>query len=514
MQTVFKDGLNLTVMRFINRYLLLSLISLLLAQAASAQQATPMSPSVVLVLKLVSATHVKPTTGIVVSDNGLVLVPTDFVSTDGEIVVLDGGTDILSHGRPAKVINISEPGGLAVLSVEGLKRPGFILSASNVSAESKVHLQAFPPAEYIAKGAQPLWLPIEILQNEAHSQVSVSPETPLPYVSGPIIDNCGHLVGLSLTRGPHSLEPGKSPVVIFRNELVSVLDSIQVSLPEGRCTPPVQRTEPPTNEQEKSSFAITDPQEPVLEGSETEAVTAEPVATETREVSGTDSPLETSQGAAVNPGNSVNGKANDRPSNWRDIPFWVPLLGIIILGVLIWKGIFFFRLSKHAPAETDPAHTGSINQSASEEPDTAQLKPATDPSSPGLRSAPLDETEIPDMNALPSGCNGIVLVEGQLDADTPFKRLCAVNTKQIDLVIGRGETDISIEHPAISRAHVRLQCDAQSMTLSDLGSSNGTFIRGIPCLPGEIMFLETDDEIFLGDVGFRISVIGKEMEPS
>ena len=109
---------------------------------------------------------------------------------------------------------------------------------------------------------------------------------------------------------------------------------------------------------------------------------------------------------------------------------------------------------------------------------------------------------------------GIVLVEGQLDADTPFKRLCAVNTKQIDLVIGRGETDISIEHPAISRAHVRLQCDAQSMTLSDLGSSNGTFIRGIPCLPGEIMFLETDDEIFLGDVGFRISVIGKEMEPS
>jgi len=494
------------------RFLLLSLMSLLLAQAASAQQVTPMSPSVVLVLKLVSATHVKPTTGIVVSDNGLVLVSADFISADGEIVVLDGGTDILSHGRPAKVINVSEPAGLAVLSVEGLKRPGFILSESNLNAESKVHLQAFPPAEYIAKGAQPLWLPVEILQNEPHTQVSVSPETPLPYVSGPIIDNCGHLAGLSLTSGPQSLEPGKSPVVIFRNELVAALDSVQVKLPGGRCAPPVRRTEPPTNAQEKNVDAVTDPQDPALKISDTEAITAEPVATETKEAPTTESPVEPSP--AVNPGKPANGKAIERPSIWRDIPFWVPLLGIIILGVLIWKGNFFFRLSKRAPAEATPAHTGLINQSASEEPDTAQLQAGSDPSSPGPRSAPLDEAEIPDMNALPSGCNGIVLVEGQLDADTPFKRLCAVNTAQIDLVIGRGEADISIEHPAISRAHARLQIDAHSMTLSDLGSSNGTFIMGIPCLPGEIMFIETDDEIFLGDVGFRISVLNKEIEPS
>ncbi len=143
-----------------------------------------MSPSVVLVLKLVSATHVKPTTGIVVSENGLVLVPADFISEDGEIIVLDGGTDILSHGRPAKVINRSEPGGLAVLSVEGLERPALILSESAVNAESKIHLEAFPPAKYIAKGAQPLWVPIKILLNQS-TQVSVSPETPLPYVSGP-----------------------------------------------------------------------------------------------------------------------------------------------------------------------------------------------------------------------------------------------------------------------------------------------------------------------------------------
>ncbi len=46
-------------------------------------KAMPISPSVVLVLKLVSSTHVKPTTGIVVSDEGLVLVPADFASGGG-----------------------------------------------------------------------------------------------------------------------------------------------------------------------------------------------------------------------------------------------------------------------------------------------------------------------------------------------------------------------------------------------------------------------------------------------
>ena len=82
---------------------LLLLVAFALTHAAAAQQAEPMSPSVVLVLKLVSSTHVKPTTGIVISDDGLVLVPAEFASGEGEMIVLDGGTDILSNGRPAQV---------------------------------------------------------------------------------------------------------------------------------------------------------------------------------------------------------------------------------------------------------------------------------------------------------------------------------------------------------------------------------------------------------------------------
>ena len=497
MQARSKGRLKLTVMRFISRCLAPSLMGLLLTQAVNAQQAPPMSPSVVLVLKLVSATHVKPATGIVVSDNGLVLVPADFVSADGEIVVLDGGTDILSHGRPATIINPSTTGGLAVLSVEGLNRPGFVLSENTLNAESTVHLEAFPPAEYIAKGAQPLWVPIKVLQNEPDMRATVSPETPLPYVSGPIIDDCGYLAGFSLTSGAQSLEAGRIPMVIFTDELIRILDSIDVNLPGRSCAT--------ANTQGTNSVPVTKPHQSALESSETETVAEEAVAAETQEPVVAEPAVDTPQGAVVNPGKAVAGNTTERPSIWREIPFWLPLLGIIILGVLIWKGIFFFRLR---------AHTGTKYPSASEEPDTAQLQAGSDPAAPNPRSAPLNETETLDMNALPSGCNGVVIVEGQLDADTPFKRLVAVNTEQIDLVIGRGEADISIEHPAISRAHARLQCDTQSMTLSDLGSSNGTFIRGIPCLPGEIMFIDTDDEISLGDVAFNINVLSNEIKKS
>ena len=56
------------------------------------------------VLRLVSATHVEPTTGVVISDSGLVLVPADFATIGDEIIVLDGGTDIIRNGRPAKII--------------------------------------------------------------------------------------------------------------------------------------------------------------------------------------------------------------------------------------------------------------------------------------------------------------------------------------------------------------------------------------------------------------------------
>src|SRR5690554_3317942 len=54
---------------------------------------------VVLVLKLVSATHVQPATGVVVSADGLVMVSSEFIADGDEVVVMDGCTDISTYAR-------------------------------------------------------------------------------------------------------------------------------------------------------------------------------------------------------------------------------------------------------------------------------------------------------------------------------------------------------------------------------------------------------------------------------
>ena len=84
-------------------------------------QADSMPDWTVPVLRLVSATHVEPTTGVVISDSGLVLVPADFATIGDEIIVLDGGTDIIRNGRPATIIHRFPGEGLQVLSVTGLR---------------------------------------------------------------------------------------------------------------------------------------------------------------------------------------------------------------------------------------------------------------------------------------------------------------------------------------------------------------------------------------------------------
>lgn len=496
MQTGFRGKARRWLLRFYNRYLLLSFSTLLLAQAAVAEQTAPGNPSIVLVLKLVSTTHVTPVTGIVVSDQGLVLVPADFVTAAAEIVVLDGGTDILRHGRPATIVNPSVTGGLALLSVEGLKRPGITLSDNAKGAASDLHLAAFPPAEYIAKGAQPLWIAVKVLQDNFKMRALISPETPLPYVSGALIDDCGYLAGLSLTSGAQSLETANSPVTLLNDQLDRVFASMQIDIARARCVNPVQQVERPAMTQDQGNTSINNfnAEESDLESTRTELPDAE------KEASVIDDPaLETDPVTTVDRSKltAVN-TPSEAPSRWLSMPFWLLLVAIIILAVLIWIAVTLVR------AKTQ---TTDLHPSASNEPDTAPLQADSGQSTTKTRSKPLDVSEIPDMDTLPAGCNGLLVIEGLLSTDTPFKRFCAVNTAQFVIVIGRGDADICIDHPAISRAHARLESDAESMTLSDLGSSNGTFIRGVPCLHGEIMFVDAEDEIYLGDVRFQISVI-------
>jgi len=498
--------------RFSGLCLSLLLMEVLIGQLASARQIEPMSPSVVLVLKLVSATHVKPVTGIVVSDNGLVLVPADFVSetpgaVKGEIVVLDGGTDILSHGRPAKVINSSTPGGMAILSVEGLKRPGIVLSETSFDPDDELHLAAFPPAGQIAMGADPLWVPVNIVKDEVTANIAVSFETPLPYVTGAILDVCGYLAGLSLTSGAQSLEVDRQPVAIFAGELGRVLDSIQVSLPRASCVSALPQAESAASINDKSGVTVetSDQEEPAQTN-----VIAGPVPGKNVEVPVEELSPEISKADAKAPDSPAVVKPSVRPSLWLSIPTWLIVSSLMVLIVAAWKIIAYIRLHTNEPMPKVAAPHVSRPQPASDEPETAQLGVESETSMPTPRSGQVDEAVMPDIDDLPEGLNAVVVIKGKLDSDTRFKRYCVVNAERFDIVIGRGETDISIEHPAISRNHARLECERGQMTLSDLNSSNGTQIGGIPCLPQEVMFVSSADEIYLGDVGFQISLVKKE----
>jgi hypothetical protein len=193
------------------------------------------------------------------------------------------------------------------------------------------------------------------------------------------------------------------------------------------------------------------------------------------------------------------------------MPVWIPILGLVLFGVLGWKGMAFFRLA--SPGRNQPAVpiAGPGSQVASEEPDTEPL--ATVSNDLGRpRSAALIDLETIDTDKRPEGCNAVLLVAGRMSPDRPFKRFCFVNADKINVVIGRSGADINIENAAISRRHVRIESDGENLTIADLGSRNGTSVSDIPCLPGEIFYIEPEDEIFLGDVQLSVYVNRQEAE--
>jgi pSer/pThr/pTyr-binding forkhead associated (FHA) protein len=117
---------------------------------------------------------------------------------------------------------------------------------------------------------------------------------------------------------------------------------------------------------------------------------------------------------------------------------------------------------------------------------------------------------MPDMDALPPGCEGVLVIQVFADATTRLVRYHAVNSQEFDLLLGSRDCDITIPLPGIGKRHARLVKTGDDMTLSDLGSGNATLVSGIACLPGEILYLENGDEIVLGDALVQISMIGKD----
>lgn len=468
-------------------------------------QADSMPAWAVPVLRLVSATHVEPTTGVVISNTGLVLVPADFATIGDEIIVLDGGTDIIRNGRPAKISHRFSGEGLQVLSVTGLQRTGAGFSAAPLQDGDEIRLSAFPPAELIAEGAAPLDLTATVSILGENARIAITGQAAFPNVTGPLLDDCGDLAGYSMANGVQSMSTTEGPDYLWKETLKRLLAEIPL---EPRITDCRQMAGVPV-ESETSPETLPEP-EPETAAPEIED-SVQDAAAEAMEEAAEDSPLPEQDEESVTVDEEqveeqVQAQAEENleemetlppyeddsipatedetaqgpPAEDEGMPAWLWLAAAILL---IGAGLVLHRIRSRTGILAED--TDQPDKADSTAPDQREAEPAYDASSLESR----------------------LLIHGHMADGAEFEASCKVSKQAINLVIGRSHADLMIDSPAVSRHHASLNGTAESLTISDLGSSNGTSINGVPCLESETMFISEGDSIILGNVRFCYEIL-------
>ncbi|MDZ4729061.1 MAG: FHA domain-containing protein [Xanthomonadales bacterium] len=464
------------------------------SQSAAATDSMP--PWTVLALKLVSATHVQPTTGIVIAAPDMVLVAIDFAREGDEIMVLDGGTDIVRHGRPATIVHTLPADKLAILKVQGLNRPAASLSALSESELKSLNLVAFPPAEMIAQGSAPVRAAVQTLPAITTSHPTLES---FANVSGALTDACGNLVAFNMSVGVQSMQPTGSPRLAWPDALQRAAKLTGTPLRTAECSatdtkiteePPAEQPEPaaeptpepidePASPVEKSP--LDQPDEPDLAITEQVDPQLEAEAEAEQEQAEADGELEIEQlivapeveNPALEPAIDDAAKvASPRQASRTTLIF----AGLIALLLLAW---FIRRWRKNSRT------TGSAALSA-----TSQTEPGT------VRFA-ADEQPAPVV---------MLLVSGQQADGAAFTRRLPVNGPDWYAVLGREGTDVNLASSTVSRRHARVQFHQGRITVSDLESTNGSRLNGVPCLPGEVFFVQSGDLLQLGDVTVNLQL--------
>jgi len=475
----------------LRRLLLLLPLALLVHAAGHAQAIDPrdgryglnedgsMPSWVVPVLRLVSSTHVEPTTGLVLSDSGLVLVPMGFASEGDEVIVLDGGTDIVRHGRPAHLKDYFPAEGLQVLSVPGLRRSPAPFAAEALADGARVELTAFPPAERIAEGDPPLHAAATVTVFGATADPAVSGETPLPNVTGPLLDACGNVAAYSLAHDVQTMDSHPGTRYRWRTTLLAVLGRLGIDpAPSacGRAEAETAASEPPP-EPEAAPQAEPPPEQPAAPApvaADEEAVAADDeTAAETLEEP--EAEAETLDIDRLPPFEEPAPEPAPAPEPGSGFAWAWLLAGFALLAGGAWLRVRR-RQGAAGPAGEMPA--------GEDEGDAADEPVAPIAGSPDRRLA----------------------LRGTLADGAPFETVCAVDSGAIDLLLGRGaEADLVVPTAAVSRRHARLQGRAGALTVADLGSANGTSVNGVPCLEGEILYVGPGDVLVLGDARLAVS---------
>jgi hypothetical protein len=432
------------------------------AVAASADAAAPASPPawLVPVVRVVSDTHVVPTTGLVLGP-GRVLVPSAFTADGAPLVVLDGGPDLARDGRSAEVLQRLPLAGLALLDVPGLERPAPVLADRPLPDGGELALAAFSPADRIRAGEPFVFRRGSVTVDDA-GIVEITAARPLPNLTGALVDACGYWVGYSAARGVASLSTNANTIYTWAPALARDLERAGVVLERSACDAAFEDPPSPVPEPVPESDAAVD-EAPEPESAGTGPAPDQPgtaddldAEADVNDESALDAEVPVEE-AAADGAASVAGEAAastepfaepaGTPGRWWPWLLW-PLA--VVAGWL---------LGRRSRAVTAAAEHGT-----------------------GAAPAPWR----------------------LVDPGTGEETAIGAVRGTVDCVLGRHDADVLVEGLSVSRRHAGLRGSQRELSVLDLGSTNGTWVNDRRCEPGVATPLTAGDTLRLGDREFTL----------
>ena len=431
--------------------------TLLHPSLASAQLPTraSMPESVVLVVRAVGEDQVAPVAGVVFGRNKagdrLVAVPAAYAAAAGSLFVLEGGTDLGEDGLPARRLPPREgfeaSDALAVIAVPGLQRPPIRMTFNPPPGAHEVRLAAWPPADMMANGALPFWVPINVSGKTTDQPQTLFGDATVPNLTGPLIDLCGHWAGMVIATGEPRVKPGgdgaEAPRVILNDELIGITKStgMDASLRLEAC------------------MQVAPVGGVVLD---TAPAPAGAAAREQRA-----------------PARGLAALLEDANIGTGAIVF---LLSAVVSGIIFW-----ILIKRRAAAQ----RRAKLRR---------QLQTETRTFSPtGL---PTRQTRVEPQTFVPAtqppGTSGWLRIEGSHADGRPLRAVTAIRDTKFQAVIGRAGVPLAADGPGISRKHAVIVGEGGKLTISDLGGRHGTFVNGVRCQQDEVFYIEEGDKIILG----------------
>jgi len=364
---------------------------------------------------------------------------------------------------------------------------------------------AFPPAEMIAQGAAPVRSSVDALPAITTTHPTLAP---FPNVSGALTDNCGNLVAFNLAVDVQSMQPAASPRLAWPDALKRAADLTGTQLGVAPCNAsdvpaavlppetveeeiPEPAEEPQTGPEavnedvaaEQSEPAVNDPGEPEESVDETETATADGSLDFEQPTPEPGTETATDLISDHYEGDIWANAASDYDQSGKFVTWALILAFLLMASVFAWW-LYRQRVAKRSRTSKAIAgvqHQASLAEASSSEPGTVRFGTDTEHAHPIF-----------------------LQLQGQLPDGESFSRQIPVSGPDWHAEIGRQDANIVLASALLSRRHARIQIQDSRVSISDLGSTNGTRLNDVPCLPGEVFLVQSGDVVQLGDVTLRL----------